>query len=74
MVKVNLVVLGLSTILPGAFAWGSLGHTTIAYIASSFVDPKTAIYFQSILGDKSTDYLAKVATWYVSDSMDRPDD
>jgi hypothetical protein len=49
--------------LPTAFAWGDMGHKTIAYIAQNFVASSTATYFQTLLGDTSTGYLANVATW-----------
>lgn len=44
-------------------AWGTLGHTTVAYIASNLVDADTTKYFQGILGNETGDYLAGVATW-----------
>jgi len=56
------VLLGLS-FLPQAYSWGTLGHETIAYIATNFVSSTTKTYFQGILGDTSTDYLASVATY-----------
>ncbi|ESZ99132.1 hypothetical protein SBOR_0542 [Sclerotinia borealis F-4128] len=56
-------VLLLSSWIPATYAWGSLGHHTVAYIASNFVSPATKTYFQGILGDTSTDYLATVASW-----------
>lgn len=31
-----LSVVILASALPSAFAWGSLGHATVAYIASNF--------------------------------------
>jgi hypothetical protein len=49
--------------LPGAMAWGAMGHETVAYIATNFVASSTKTYFQSLLGDTSTDYLASVASW-----------
>ena len=49
--------------VPSCYAWGNLGHETIAYIATNFVKPETATFCQNILGDTSADYLAKVATW-----------
>ncbi|KUJ06891.1 S1/P1 nuclease [Mollisia scopiformis] len=49
--------------LPFASAWGNLGHETVAYIATNFVSSTTKTYFQNILGDTTTDYLANVATW-----------
>ena len=49
--------------LPKVLAWGALGHMTVAYIATNFVDPDTETYFQTILNNKTTSYLAGVATW-----------
>jgi hypothetical protein len=40
-----------------------LGHITVAYIASHFVNNQTTSYFQQLLRDDSEDYLADVATW-----------
>ncbi|KAI0859855.1 nuclease S1 precursor [Xylaria cubensis] len=56
-------LLVLATALPGALAWGAMGHETVAYIASNFVASSTQSYFQSLLGDTSGDYLASVASW-----------
>lgn len=39
------------------------GHITVAYIASDFVLPETASYFQTLLRNDSSSYLAGVATW-----------
>ncbi|KAL2276668.1 hypothetical protein FJTKL_00485 [Diaporthe vaccinii] len=39
------------------------GHITIAYVASNFVQPQTTTYFQTLLRNDTTDYLANVATW-----------
>lgn len=39
------------------------GHITIAYVASNFVQPQTAHYFQTLLRNDTSDYLANVATW-----------
>ncbi len=49
--------------VPGARAWGAMGHETVAYVAANFVAPSTRSYFQSLLGDASADYLASVASW-----------
>ncbi len=49
--------------LPRILAWGSLGHETVAYIATNFVADNTRDYFQSILHNDSNAYLAGVATW-----------
>ncbi|KAJ4418585.1 hypothetical protein N0V82_005471 [Gnomoniopsis sp. IMI 355080] len=48
---------------PEAIAWGGFGHITIAYVASNFVQPQTAHYFQTLLRNDTSDYLANVATW-----------
>jgi hypothetical protein len=53
----------LGSLLPSAYAWGGLGHETVAFIASTFVQQGTKDFFQSILSDTSPDYLANVATW-----------
>ncbi|KAK4501042.1 hypothetical protein PRZ48_006848 [Zasmidium cellare] len=58
----SLALLGL-TAIQGANAWGSLGHETVAYIASHYVETATKNWAQDILDDTSKDYLANVATW-----------
>ncbi|KAK2012808.1 S1/P1 nuclease [Colletotrichum eremochloae] len=52
-----------SAALPRALAWGSMGHATIAYVATNFVAPETKAYMQQLLGDTTDDYLAGVASW-----------
>lgn len=47
----------------GTYAWGTLGHDTVAYVATNFVKASTKQWAQAILGDTSNDYLANVATW-----------
>ncbi len=59
----TLTLLPLLGALPYTSAWGSLGHTTVAYIAQNFVNSKTAAYVQNVLGDTSSTYMASVATW-----------
>ncbi|KAI1386403.1 nuclease S1 precursor [Hypoxylon trugodes] len=49
--------------LPGAMAWGAMGHETVAYVASNYVGSAAKSYFQDLLGDTSADYLASVAAW-----------
>lgn len=63
MVRVADLALLSAAALPGAMAWGAMGHETVAYIATNFVAASTKTYFQSLLGDTSTDYLASVASW-----------
>ncbi|KAK6586799.1 hypothetical protein PZA11_000089 [Diplocarpon coronariae] len=57
------IPLALLTSVPATRAWGTLGHTAVAYVASSFVQPATRDLFQDILHDSSDAYLAAVATW-----------
>jgi hypothetical protein len=46
-----------------AFAWGTLGHETVAYIATGLVKNETKAWAQNILGDTSSSYLANISTW-----------
>ncbi|KAI1494584.1 nuclease S1 [Biscogniauxia mediterranea] len=59
----GVLALFAATALPGAAAWGSLGHITVAYVASNFVKPETTAYFQGLLRNDTEHYLAGVATW-----------
>ena len=52
-----------SSNVPVTYAWGGLGHETVAFIASGFVNSDTESFFQTLLGDSSPQYLGKVATW-----------
>ncbi|KAK3950365.1 S1/P1 nuclease [Pseudoneurospora amorphoporcata] len=62
--KLSTVTIGTSAFLAGgASAWGGFGHITVAYLASNFVSNTTASYFQTLLRNDTTDYLANVATW-----------
>ncbi|KAI5365404.1 putative S1/P1 nuclease, phospholipase C/P1 nuclease domain superfamily [Septoria linicola] len=45
------------------YAWGSLGHQTVAYLAQHYVSQHTAQWAQAILNDTSSSYLANIATW-----------
>jgi len=60
---VSKSLLALLAAAPYASAWGSLGHTAVAYMAQNFVSDKTAKFAQGLLGDTSSAYLANVATW-----------
>ena len=59
----NAAIVGLLSFAPAAFAWGDLGHQTVAYIAQDFLASKTKTWAQGILGDTSANYLANVSTW-----------
>ncbi|RYP63995.1 hypothetical protein DL770_009272 [Monosporascus sp. CRB-9-2] len=62
--RLNSAVLACGAVsLPGVMAWGSLGHITVAYVASNFVKQETAAYFQDLLRNDTEHYLAGVATW-----------
>ncbi|KAF5512107.1 Nuclease S1 [Colletotrichum aenigma] len=61
--KLSRTVALLGASLPGAVAWGSLGHITTAYIASHFVANTTEAFFQDLLRNDTEHYLAGVATW-----------
>lgn len=63
MFRASALALLAAAALPGAAAWGAMGHETVAYIASDFVAAETRTYFQGLLGDGSADYLAAVASW-----------
>ena len=64
MVRITAIVAAGAAIAPTAvFAWGELGHETIAYIAQDFVTSKTARYIKGILGSTSSSYMAGVSTW-----------
>ncbi|KAF2157935.1 putative nuclease PA3 [Myriangium duriaei CBS 260.36] len=53
----------LLALLPTTFAWGELGHATVAYMAQSLVATKTTTWAQGILGDTSDSYMASIASW-----------
>ncbi|KAI8966087.1 S1/P1 nuclease [Daldinia sp. FL1419] len=61
--KLGQKAIALSTLFPGALAWGSLGHITVAYVATNLVKDDTAAFFQDILRNDTEHYLAGVATW-----------
>lgn len=63
MVHLKSTVLVGMAAAPSAYAWGSLGHTTVAYIAQNLVSQDTKKFAQRILNDTSASYLANVATW-----------
>ncbi|KAK7962179.1 nuclease PA3 [Apiospora aurea] len=65
---------GLLVALPAAHCWGSLGHITIAYIATNFVQDDTATYFKELLRNDTVDYLAGQFTkdFHFIDAKDAP--
>ncbi|XDG09508.1 hypothetical protein ABKA04_009123 [Annulohypoxylon sp. FPYF3050] len=63
MARFTTLALLSTAALPGAMAWGAMGHETVAYIASNYVSSATKSYFQGLLDDTSANYLASVAAW-----------
>jgi len=62
--RVNLANIAFgAAMLPSVTAWGSLGHITVAYIASALVQQPTETYLQALLRNNTEHYLAGVATW-----------
>ena len=53
----------LSLFGTNAYAWGTLGHETVAYIATGLVKNDTKAWAQNILGDSTSNYLVNIATW-----------
>jgi len=46
---------------PGAHAWGTLGHATVAAIANNYLTSDAKIYVSKILGKNVP--MASVASW-----------
>ncbi|PMD62413.1 S1/P1 nuclease [Hyaloscypha bicolor E] len=61
--EITILIAFLASGPPLCSAWGNMGHEAVAYIATNFVTTPTKTYFQNILGDTTTDYLAAVATY-----------
>ena len=61
--KIQLLPLFFSALPTTTWAWGSLGHETVAYLATNFISPITSILFKSILHNDTDHFLAGVATW-----------
>ena len=59
----HLLLLPCLVNLPGAVAWGTLGHQTVAWIAQSFISADTASYVQKALESTASDYMANISTW-----------
>src|ERR1700709_53723 len=61
--KQTLFVAAIAAVIPTSYAWGQLGHYTVALVAQKYVSTSTASWVKGILGDTSTTYMANVATW-----------
>ncbi|KAK3386150.1 S1/P1 nuclease [Podospora didyma] len=58
-----LLLTAASALLPSALAWGTVGHATVAYIASGLMKPETTAYCKQVLGDSSDDFIGSIASW-----------
>ncbi|KAK8074675.1 nuclease S1 [Apiospora hydei] len=72
--RLSAAAIGLLVALPAAHCWGSLGHITIAYVATNFVQDDTATYFKELLRNDTVDYLAGQFTknFHFIDAKDAP--
>jgi hypothetical protein len=61
--RCTLLALLTCASIKGTWAWGNLGHETVAFIASNLVKANTKAWAQDVLDDTSSAYLANVATW-----------
>jgi uncharacterized membrane protein YeaQ/YmgE (transglycosylase-associated protein family) len=61
--KTTAIFLSVLGALPSTYAWGALGHETVGYVASNFLQPATVTWAQNILKDSTSSYLANVASW-----------
>jgi len=61
--RFNTFILTCTVFLGQVHCWGTLGHTTVALIASNLVSLDTKVYFQTLLKNETDSYLANVATW-----------
>jgi len=58
-----LAPLILATFLPGAVAWGELGHETIGFVAMEFLAPKALSFVQTTLAANFSGNLGPAAPW-----------
>lgn len=61
--RANIALSALALLPSATWAWGELGHATVAYIAQSLVQPETVSWAQGLLSDTSSDYMASIASW-----------
>ncbi|QRV81262.1 S1/P1 nuclease [Ceratobasidium sp. AG-Ba] len=57
--RASAIFLPVLSLAPSAFAWGALGHRTVAVVAQNYLSSATKTWVTNILGDT----LANVATW-----------
>ena len=57
---VLLPLLALTSLIPTSLCWGSLGHRTVAYLASEYLSPKASKYASSLLNSQD---ISDAALW-----------
>ncbi|KAF8752818.1 S1/P1 Nuclease [Rhizoctonia solani] len=57
--RTSTFLLPVLSLAPSAFAWGALGHRTVAVVAQNYLSSATKTWVSNILGDT----LVNVATW-----------
>ncbi|ELU41255.1 s1/P1 nuclease domain-containing protein [Rhizoctonia solani AG-1 IA] len=59
IMRTSTFLLPVLSLAPSAFAWGALGHRTVAVVAQNYLSSATKTWVSNILGDT----LVNVATW-----------
>jgi S1/P1 Nuclease len=80
-----LSLLALTSLIPTSLCWGSLGHRTVAYLASEYLTPNASQYVKTLLNSQDISEAAlfpdKVrhmpmfnytAGWHYIDALDDP--
>lgn len=53
-------LLSLTSLIPQALSWGSLGHRTVAYLALSYLTPNASTYVSSLLNSQD---ISEASLW-----------
>ena len=61
MRSATATALAVSLFFPAAYAWGAVGHATVATIAQKYLTPQAQSYVSNLLGSGVT--MASVASW-----------
>jgi len=57
------LILALPLLLPGALAWGEIGHRTVAYLAYKYLQPSTRAYIDGVLAYEDDRDVSDAAIW-----------
>jgi hypothetical protein len=57
--RTSTLLFPVLSLAPSVFAWGALGHRTVAAVAQNYLSSATKTWVSNILGDT----LVNVATW-----------